>query len=181
MTIKFITLSSLMKGKSLSGLSLAEMAARLETATNQGIFSFFNGALLPDSPQQMCGHKNHAEWLEHIMVHSDKMKDLGLAYLVIDTLENLPYQAINKVGSLLQMIAQRGIHIVAMDKYKTPILLNTMREIICTDEFIKIYVKSIREQSTAISNKNDGAVHHVHIVPRKSARHFKRMEQIFIA
>lgn len=181
MTIKFITLSSLMKCKSLSGLTRTEMATRLETSIGQGIFSLFNGALLPDSLQQMYGNKNPGAWLENIIVHSDKLKDFGLEYLIIDTLENLPYQAVNKIGSLLQTISQHGIHIVAIDKDKNPILLNTMREIICTDEFIKIYVKSIREQSSTINHKKEAAAHHAHRAPRKSAGHFQRMEQIFIA
>lgn len=180
MTCKFITLSSLMKSSSLSGLSLDEIRVKLQDSCREPAGAI-NLSRVPDALKQLIGEKNPCDWVERLIDNSSSLKTLGFTHLVVDTLEHLPVHQLNKIILFLKNMPQHSIHVVVIDQAKTPIFLTTMREVIRTDEFMGIYVKSLWTQSLQMASHRVVAKRHSRPAAPPQSKGFKMMERIFVS
>jgi hypothetical protein len=189
--LHFVTLSSLMGSRSLSGLPTRQLKVLLEAGGGVAQIDSLSTALLPKALQALEGHKNPLEWLKKMVEHSDLLRRRGLDYLVVDTLQYTPKPELNEVTPLLQTLSQQGVQIVVVDQDRTPIFFTSMREVIRTDDFMKIYVKSLWSQSRALGRKRltraepaartPEAVKPMAAKAAQPARGFRFMERIFVA
>lgn len=180
MDSKFITLSSLMKSRSLSCLGLTELKTLLQSAEGRGILKNFRTTRLPSELQSRLGSKDPCGWLEELIAHSDVLQMMRLDYLVLDTLQHLQRHSILQLIQLLQLLPKHGIHVVVIDKDQSPIFLTSMWEVTCTDQFLNIYVQSLWQESMVLSKQEPVVAPRRTNAHRKPVREFKMLERIFV-
>lgn len=191
--LNFITLSSLMGSRSLSGMPTGQLKARMEDYVGAQIDSL-SSAKLPKALQVLRGHKKPLDWLKNMVRYSDLLRSQGLDYLVLDTLQYTPESELDRITPILQTLSQQGVQIVVVDQDQSPIFFASMREVICTDDFMRIYVKSLWMQSRVLEPKRirrtespvraPGKVKEVEVKVAslaKPAAGFRFMERIFVA
>lgn len=147
---KFITLSGLMGTPSLTSLPQRKLKELLAACKGASVFDVLSSASFPRAMKELDGCKKPCDWLNSLIEHSDVLKDRGLHYLVIDTLQHLMASQVESVLPMLKTLARQGVQIVVIDQHHTPIFFTSMREVVCTDDFMKIYVKSLWSQSRAL-------------------------------
>lgn len=179
--LHFISLSNLMGSHSLSGLPIRQLKARMAACVG-GQIDALSTAKLPKALQALCGHKKPLDWLKKMVEDSDLLRDRGLDYLVLDTLQYTPESELNEITQLLQTLSQLGVQIVVFDQHQAPIFFTSMREVICTNDFMKIYVKSLWSQSRALGPKRvkRAPAAAKEELTRPAAR-FRLMERIFVS
>jgi len=180
----------LMGSRSLSGWPTRQLKARMEACVGAQV-DWLSTSKLPQSLQVSTGHKKPLDWLKNMVETSDLLRQRGLDYLVLDTLQYTPESELSEITPMLQTLSQQGVQIVVVDQHQTPIFFTSMREVIRTDDFMKIYVKSLWLQSRALGPKRLTRAEPAARTPEKvkpmaakaaqPARGFRLMERIFVA
>lgn len=176
---KFLALSGLMRTRSLSGLLLSDMTAPLAAVLGQHKLEPLSIGRLPVVLREQVGIRRPAEWLAQLIAHSDCLKRHGLNCLLLDTLQYLEPPELGQVAPRLQLLAQRGIQTVVMDQDRCPIVLGTLHEIVATDQYIDIYVRSLQQRSWALTQSQQEAAEQARR-RRLQPRRFRLLERVFV-
>jgi len=179
--LKFIALSNLMATSPLSGMNLTDLRTQLQTSLGQKTITNCSQAQLPPEMQDSVGKKEPQNWLRLIANCSEQLMDHDVQYVVVDTLQHLERSEVSEVTRLLQKISRKGLCIIAIDHHKTPIFFSTMREIVCTDEFMDIYVKSMWHASQKLKPRTRVSAISPSKAPSTAPKKFQFMSRIFVA
>lgn len=174
--IKFITLSRLMSSHSLSGMSTVELQTQLQTSLCEETISSCTHTQLPAKLKAMIGTKSPKAWMEALVVYFYHLQARNVQYFVLDTLQFLDKSDLGQVTQLLQHLSNSGIDVIAIDRHRTPLFFTAMRAILCTDDFMDIYLQSMWYESMSLQSP----------VPRQiqkkfSPAEFQPMKRIFVA
>lgn len=176
---KFLVMSGLMRSRSLSDLLLIDMAAPLRAVLGQSPLEPLSAGRLPVVLREKLGTRRPGEWIEHLIGHSDALRRQGCHYLLLDTLQDVEDQELGRIKPLLQTLAQHGIQVVVMDRERCPVLLSTLREVVSTDQYIDIYLQSLRLQSLALTQSQQDNAERAR-QKRQQPRRFRLPGRIFV-
>lgn len=154
---RYLPMSGLMRTRSLSGLLLTEMTPPLQAVLGQYPLEPLSVGRLPLVLRQKLGTRRAGEWIEDLMRHSDSLKRSGLCCLLLDTLQHVQAEDAHRIAPLLQRLLDHGIQIVVMDHSKSPMLLSPQPDISPTDHILDIYVRSLLQQSQALTQSQQQA------------------------
>jgi len=166
-----------MGASSLTDMTLTDLQIQLQTSLGDKAIAHCTNQQLPARLQNALGEKDPKRWLSRLSLCSGLLQDQNVRYFVLDTLQFLDRSDLDGMTLLLQKISRSGLSIIAIDHHKTPIFFSTMREIVCTDDFIDIYVQSMWQASRRLNVKAPRAPKRVAPEPTR----FQYMSRIFVA
>lgn len=173
---KFITLSRLMSTSSLSGMNMIEMQTQLQTSLGQETIVHCRQVQLPARLKTLIGRQNPKSWMEELLTHHHQLRVRDINYFVLDTLQYLDKSDLGQVTPLLQQLSDCGMGVIAIDRCKTPLFFTALREILCTDSFMDIYLQSMWHESMTLK-----VTAQKQAPDRSAPPRFQFMSRIFVA